>query len=43
LVTKDVEPYAIVVGNPARVIGCREQVDGSRNFDYELEFQPWLL
>jgi maltose O-acetyltransferase len=43
LVTKDVPPYSIVAGNPAREIGRREQVDGSRSFDYEFEFRPWLF
>lgn len=38
VVTKDVEPYAIVAGAPARVIGRR-----SRDIGYRLEYQPWLL
>jgi maltose O-acetyltransferase len=55
VVTKNVEPYAIVGGNPARKIGERvaaqEMGDGSlqlgeiegREFDYELNYKPWLL
>ena len=48
VVTKNVEPYAIVAGNPARKIGERS-VDGlgSRceqwGFDYELSYRPWLI
>jgi maltose O-acetyltransferase len=38
LVTKDVEPYAIVAGNPARVIGTR-----NRDLTYRLDYRPWLL
>lgn len=38
VVTKDVEPYAIVAGAPARIIGRR-----SRALDYHLDYQPWLL
>jgi maltose O-acetyltransferase len=38
VVTKDVAPYAIVAGTPARVIGRR-----SRGLDYRLDYQPWLL
>ena len=37
VVTKDVEPYAIVAGNPARKIGER-----TKNLNYELNFSPWL-
>lgn len=37
VVTQDVEPYAIVAGNPARVVGQR-----SRDLTYELDFRPWL-
>lgn len=37
VVTKDVAPYTIVGGNPARVIGQREQA-----LDYRLAYQPWL-
>jgi acetyltransferase-like isoleucine patch superfamily enzyme len=37
VVTKNVEPYAIVVGNPARKVGER-----SRDLRYELKFAPWL-
>jgi maltose O-acetyltransferase len=48
LVSKDVEPYAIVVGNPARKIGERA-VEGRgagdvrQGFDYELDYRPWLM
>ena len=37
VVTRDVEPYAIVVGVPARTVGERTQ-----NLCYELNFRPWL-
>lgn len=37
VVTKDVEPFAIVAGNPARVVGQRP-----RDLTYELYFAPWL-
>ena len=37
VVTKDVEPFAIVAGNPARNIGQR-----SDRLNYELDFRPWL-
>jgi acetyltransferase-like isoleucine patch superfamily enzyme len=38
VVTKNVEPYAIVAGNPARKIGER-----NNDLRYELNFAPWLL
>lgn len=38
VVTKDVEPYTIVAGNPARVVNKR-----SPNLHYTLNYQPWLL
>lgn len=38
VVTKDVEPYAIVAGNPARIIGQR-----TRDLSYQLRYDPWLL
>ena len=38
VVTRDVEPFAIVAGVPARKIGER-----SRNLDYKLNFHPFLL
>jgi maltose O-acetyltransferase len=38
VVTRNVEAYTIVAGNPARVIGTR-----SRNLTYSLNYQPWLL
>jgi maltose O-acetyltransferase len=38
VVTKDVEPYTIVAGNPARVVNKR-----SPNLHYALNYQPWLL
>lgn len=37
VVTKTVEPYTIVAGNPARVIGGRY-----RELTYRLDFHPWL-
>lgn len=37
VVTRDVEPYAIVAGNPARKIGERK-----RELSYQLGFRPWL-
>ena len=37
LVTKDVEPYSIVAGSPAVVIGKRNP-----NLEYELSYDPWL-
>jgi len=48
VVAKDVEPYAIVVGNPARKIGYRaiegrESSVERRGFEYELDYRPWLL
>jgi acetyltransferase-like isoleucine patch superfamily enzyme len=38
VVTRDVEPYAIVAGAPARVIGRRR-----RDLEYRLDYRPWLL
>ncbi len=38
VVTKDVEPYTIVAGNPARFIKKR-----ASNLHYTLNYQPWLL
>lgn len=38
VVTKDVEPYTIVAGNPAQVIKMR-----SRPLHYTLNYNPWLL
>ena len=38
VVTADVEPYAIVAGNPARQVGTR-----NRELDYQLDFRPWLI
>lgn len=48
VVTKNVEPYAIVAGNPAKKVGERsvESRDTSverRGFEYELGYRPWLL
>ena len=48
VVTKDVEPYAIMAGNPARKVGERA-VEGRetrverRGLEYELNYRPWLL
>jgi acetyltransferase-like isoleucine patch superfamily enzyme len=38
IVTKNVEPYTIVAGNPARKIGERE-----RDLQYHLNYRPFLL
>lgn len=38
VVTKNIAPYTIVAGNPAREIGKRAAPLG-----YRLSFQPWLL
>jgi serine acetyltransferase len=55
VVTKNVEPYAIMAGNPARKIGERisaqETEAGSSQFEerqvgglsYEFDYRPWLL
>jgi acetyltransferase-like isoleucine patch superfamily enzyme len=37
VVTKNVDPYTLVAGNPARKIGER-----NRDLRYELDFAPWL-
>jgi acetyltransferase-like isoleucine patch superfamily enzyme len=37
VVTRDVPPFAIVAGNPARIIGER-----NRDLTYRLSFDPWL-
>jgi maltose O-acetyltransferase len=37
IVTKSVEPYTIVAGNPARKVG-----DRNRDLRYKLTFLPWL-
>jgi acetyltransferase-like isoleucine patch superfamily enzyme len=37
VVTKNVMPYTIVAGNPAKVIGERQ-----RNLTYQLNHHPWL-
>ena len=38
LVTRDVAPFTIVAGNPARKIGERRE-----DLEYELNYRPWLL
>ena len=38
VVTRDVEPYAIVAGVPARKVGERTQ-----DLRYRLKYQPWLV
>lgn len=38
VVTKDVEPYTIVAGNPAKVVGHRNQ-----DLTYSLNYRPLLL
>jgi maltose O-acetyltransferase len=37
VVSRDVEPYTIVAGSPARVIGAR-----AKDLRYECSFAPWL-
>ena len=37
VVTRNVAPYTIVAGNPARPVGSR-----SRELSYALDFRPWL-
>jgi len=41
VVTRDVEPYAIVAGNPARKIGSRCLENGVV-FSYDLSYKPWM-
>jgi maltose O-acetyltransferase len=38
VVSRSIDPYCIVAGNPARVIGERSQ-----DLTYELNYFPWLL
>jgi acetyltransferase-like isoleucine patch superfamily enzyme len=38
VVTRDVEPYTIVAGVPARPIGTR-----NKDLTYELNYHPWLM
>lgn len=38
VVTKDVEPYTVVAGNPARVIKKRDNP-----MSYQLDYQPFLI
>lgn len=38
VVTKDVEPFSIVAGNPARLVNKRNPY-----LKYALNYQPWLL
>ena len=38
VVTRDVAPFAIVAGNPARQVGTRNP-----ELDYRLDFRPWLI
>jgi acetyltransferase-like isoleucine patch superfamily enzyme len=38
IVTKDIAPFTIVAGNPARAIGTR-----SAGLTYQLEFSPFLI
>ena len=48
VVSKNVEPYAIVAGNPARKIGerkllnCADLDSKAKDFTYELDYRPWL-
>jgi maltose O-acetyltransferase len=48
VVTKNVEPYAIVAGNPARKVGERKVVGREtsverRGFEYEFDYRPWFM
>jgi maltose O-acetyltransferase len=54
VVTRDVEPYAIVAGNPAKKIGERGRTQGLKDsrseiaatgegFEYELTYRPWFI
>lgn len=43
VVTKDVDPYTIVAGNPARPVGKRRTSAGAEVYTYRLEYSPWLL
>ena len=38
VVSRDVEPYTIVAGSPARVVGTR-----TKDLHYECSFTPWLV
>jgi maltose O-acetyltransferase len=38
VVSRDVEPYSIVAGSPARVVGRR-----TKDLSYRCEFAPWLV
>ena len=38
VVTRDVEPYTVVAGNPAKFVKKRNS-----NLEFELDFHPWLL
>jgi acetyltransferase-like isoleucine patch superfamily enzyme len=48
VVTKNVEPYTIAAGNPARKIGERKLINYAEfdskvtDFTYELDYRPWL-
>lgn len=43
VVTKDVDPYTIVAGNPARKVGLRQTPGGDTEFSYRLTYRPWLI
>lgn len=45
VVTKDVEAYSIVAGNPARPVGRRSLGEDQKNggLTYELDYRPWLI
>jgi len=38
IVTKDVDPYTIVAGSPAKPVGTR-----TKDLRYRCEFAPWLV
>lgn len=38
VVSRDVEPYTLVAGSPARVVGTR-----AKSLRYRCEFAPWLV
>lgn len=45
VVTKDVEAYTIVAGNPARPVGRRTISDDTtgNGLTYDLDYRPWLI
>jgi acetyltransferase-like isoleucine patch superfamily enzyme len=43
VVSKDVPPYTIFAGNPAKEIGRRQTESGDQDFVYKLDFHPFLV